>query len=300
MNPHFHGCSYHPLKAALLAIASMTFFSWQDAMIKFLSADYSLFQILFLRSGVIVIPLFIILYSRTGWKAFTTSRPFDHGARVFFNLTAFLSFYFSITRLELGQASALALSAPLFMTALSGPLLGEAASLKQKAIITFGFIGVILVIQPMSGSIDWLGTLAALFGACMFAMLGIKTRSMSATESTLLMVFFAGLTIFCLSGIIMLSQWVVPNPEDWLLLLGVGVISLFAQLLIVHSYRFAPVYILAPFEYIIILWALILGWIFFDEIPNALMLIGATVVIICGIIIVRLERRIGPPAKIAH
>ncbi|MXZ80672.1 MAG: DMT family transporter [Gammaproteobacteria bacterium] len=295
-----HGRHHQPLTGALLALCSMSLFSWQDALIKLLAEDYSLFQILFIRSGVIVLPLFCILYLRDGFRSFRTARVPDHAKRVTFNLLAFLSFYFSITRLELGQATALVLSAPLIMTALSGPLLGERASVKQAIIILIGFAGVVLVIQPISGAVDWVGTAAALCGAFMFAMLGIQTRSMSATEATDLMVFFAGLTFFCLTGLIMLGNWVMPVGQDWLLLLGVGVISLFAQLCIVHAYRFAPVYILAPFEYVTILWALVLGWLMFAEIPTALMLAGAGIIIACGLAIVHIEHRIAPPGKIAH
>lgn len=279
---------------------SMTLFSWQDALIKLLSADYPLFQILFIRSGIIVVPLFFILLFRYGKTALATARPVDHMLRVLYNFTAFLSYYFAISRLELGQATALALSAPLFMTALSGPMLGETADLKRKLIIGFGFAGVVLVVQPNPGVTDWVGTVAALAGAFMFSMLAIQTRRMSATEPTELMVFYAGLTFLCVTGVIMPVQWVTPEPGDWLLLIGVGVVSLFAQLLIVHSYRFAAVYIIAPFEYITIIWALLLGWWLFAEIPDILMLVGVMVIILCGLVVIRLEHREEPPGKIAH
>lgn len=295
-----HGRHHRPLSGALLAIASMTLFSWQDALVKLLAPDYSLFQILFIRSGIIVIPLFFILLFRYGKRALRTAHPADHALRVLYNFTAFLSYYFAISRLELGQATAIALSAPLFMTALSGPLLGEPADLRRKLIIATGFAGVVLVVQPTQDFVDWAGTVAALFGAFMFSMLAIKTRSMSATEPTELMVFYGAVTFFCVTGMIMPTQWVMPASGDWLLLLGVGVVSLFAQLLIVHSYQFAPVYLIAPFEYITILWALLLGWWLFEEVPTTIMLSGAMLVIICGLVIIRLEHRENPPGKIAH
>jgi drug/metabolite transporter (DMT)-like permease len=300
MNSSSHGRYNRPLTGALLGFASMTFFSWQDALIKLLSTQYSLFQILFLRSGVIIVPLFFILIFRYGIRAFSTNRPLDHGIRVAYNFVAFLSYYFAISRLELGQATAIALSAPLFMTALSGPLLGEPADLKRKGVLGVGFLGVILVIQPDFAATDWLGTGAALFGALMFAMLGIKTRSMSATESTELMVFFGGLTFLVVTGLVMLESWITPTSGDLVLLLGVGAITLIAQLLIVHSYQFAAVYVIAPFEYVTILWAILLGWLFFAEIPTAMMLVGCAVVVACGLAIVHLEHRLDPPGKIAH
>jgi drug/metabolite transporter (DMT)-like permease len=303
MTPPTLGRYNKPLTGAFLAFLSMSLFSWQDALIKFLSSDYSLFQILFIRSGIVVVPLFAILIIRYGKSAFHTKKTVDHAIRVLFNFIAFLSYYYAISRLPLSQATAIALSAPLFMTALSGPLLGEPADLRRKIILSVGFIGVILVVQPDIENTDWIGTMSVLFGAFMFAMLGIQTRKISATESTELMVFFGGITFFIVTGISLFMGWMpwhAPNPREWLLLLGVGTISLFAQLLIVHSYKFAAVYVIAPFEYVTILWALLLGWLMFAEIPTSLMLFGCLIIIICGLVIVHLEHRKEPPGKIAH
>ena len=235
-----------------------------------------------------------------GKSAFRTTRPGDHALRVLFNFTAFMSYYFAISRLPLGQVTAIALSAPLFMTALSGPLLGEPADGKRKAILAVGFVGVILTLQSDIGSFDWLGTGAAIVGALMFAMLGVQTRKMSATEPTELMVFFGGLTFFVVTGTVMLYQWTTPVGYDLVLLIGVGLISLVAQILIVHSYQFAAIYIIAPFEYVTILWAIVLGWVFFLEIPTLQMLTGAAIIIACGLVIVFIEKRQLPPGKIAH
>ena len=303
MNKPVHGRYNQPLTGAFLGFISMSFFACQDAVIKLLSSDYSLFQILFIRSGVIILPLFFILLYRYGTTAFNTKKPFAHGLRVLFNFVAFLSYYFAISRLPLSQATAIAMSAPLFMTALSGPLLGEHADFKRKVILAVGFCGVILIVQPDIKNTDWTGTISVLFGAFMFAMLGIQTRKISATESTELMVFLGAMTFFCVTGISLglgWVHWISPTIDDWVLLLGVGIISFIAQFLIVHSYQFAAVYVIAPFEYVTILWALVLGWVLFSEIPTATMLAGSLIVVICGLIIVHFEHRQGPPGKIAH
>lgn len=298
-----HGRYDKPLTGALLGFISMSLFSCQDAVIKLLSSNFSLFQILLIRSATLVLPLMVILFIRYGKSAFSTNRKADHALRVVFNFIAFLSYYFAISRLPLSQTTAIALSDPLFMTALSGPLLGETADFKRKLILIIGFVGVIAVVQPDLESTDWLGTSAALLGALMFALLGIQTRKMSATEPTELMVFFGGMTFFAVTGIsigLELVSWVSPSNDDWLLLIGVGFISLIAQSLIVHSYQFAPVYVIAPFEYVTILWAIFFGWALFSEIPTPMMLTGSAIIIVCGMIIVQFERRQLPPGKIAH
>lgn len=285
------GHQHHPLTGILLTLIAMSLFSCQDALIKHLLANYSVFQILFMRSFVIVIPLSCILFYRFGPQGFRTHRVLDHFKRVTFNLLAFLSFYFSLTRIELGQATAIAMSAPLITTVLSGPLLGERASKRQKSIVALGFVGVLLVIQPFAGSFDPMGIIAVIVGALMFSLLVIQTRKMTQTESTELMVIFAALTILCLSGVLMPVLWVTPVGQDWFLLFGVGFISLFAQLSIVHAYRFAPVYILAPFEYVTIPWALLLGWVIFAETPTVVMLFGVAIIIACGLGVIHAEHR---------
>ena len=295
-----YGRSHRPMLGALLGFLSMSFFSAQDAVIKLLTAGYSLFQILFMRSAVMLLPLLLVLLWRYGREAFSTRRPRDHLLRVLLNFVAFLSYYFAISRLPLGQATAIALSAPLFMTALSGPLLGEVADRKRKLVLAVGFVGVVLVVQPENRPFDLIGAGAAVFGAFMFALLAIQTRRMSATEHTELMVFLGALMFFLVSGAVMLGQWKTPEGSDWLLLLGVGAISMVAQLLIVQSYQFAPVYVIAPFEYVTILWAIGYGWFLFAEVPTLTMLSGCAVIIACGLVIVHFERRELPPGKIAH
>ncbi len=294
-----HGSEYRPLTGAMLALVAMSFFSCQDALVKFLSAEYSLLQILFMRSIVVIVPLFCILFYKNRMQAFYTKRPFAHTLRVIFNLSAFLMFYYSLTRIDLAQATAIAMSAPLIMTALSGTLLGEPANSIQKIIVAIGFIGVLLVIQPFSGEFDWLGTSAVIGGAFMFAMLVIQTRKMTRTESTELMVFYAALTIFCLTALFMPALWITPTGMEWLMLFGVGIITMFAQLCIVHAYRFAPVYTIAPFEYVTILWALFFGWLIFSEIPTVFMLAGGATIVLCGLTVIHFEHRVSPRTKIS-
>jgi len=269
----------------------MSLFAVQDALVKLLSQNYSLLQILFVRSAVVIIPLFLVVMYKRGLAGFHTKRKKDHVIRVFYNFTAFLIYYFAISRLPLGDATAIAMSAPLFLTALSGPLLGEPADLKRKLILVVGFFGVLIVIQPDFQKTDWLGVACAVSGAFMFAMLAIQTRKMTATEDTEVMVFFAALAFFIVTGISMFLLWRTPGNQELLIMIGVGCITLFAQYCIVHAYRFAAVYVIAPFEYVVILWALLFGWILFAEIPTWVMLSGCLVIVICGLTLAAIERR---------
>lgn len=286
MTKQIHGRESRPLLGAALAFVAMSFFSVQDALVKWLATDYMLFQLLFVRSTVAIPLLYCVLRFRYGRRAFHTSRPQDHAIRATINFAAFLSYYFAISRMPLADVTAIALSAPLFMTALSGPLLGESADLPRKLALLAGFLGVLIIVQPTADSIDWLGVAAALTGAMLFALLGIQTRRMATTESSELMVFYAASGIFVVTGVIMLNAWKTPEIGEFALMLAMGLVSVAAQFCIVHSFRFAEVYVVAPFEYVTILWAILFGWILFSDLPTPIMLAGAALVVGCGLYIV--------------
>ena len=246
---------------------------------------------MFVRSATIIFPLFCFLYFRSGFSSFRTERKQDHLVRTVYNFTAFLAYYFAVTRLTLAEATAISLSAPLFVTLLSGPLLGEPASWERKSILVIGFIGVLIVIQPEFGNTDWLGVAAAVLGAFLFAMLAIQTRKMSATEDTEQMVFFSASAFFVVTSISLFFVWETPQPLDLVIMIGLGVVAFCAQFCVIHAYQFATVYTLAPLDYIVILWALILGWFVFNDFPSTIMLIGCVVIVVSGLWLVYVERQ---------
>ena len=286
-----HGRYNRPMLGATLAFAAMSLFSMQDALVKWLTDDYWLIQLLFFRSIVIVLVMGSFLVLRGGRSAFHTQRKKDHALRTCFNFCAFVSYYFAVTRMPLSEVTAIALSAPLIMTALSGPLLGEHADMPRKMVLLTGFIGVLIVIQPTADNVDWLGVACALLGALMFALLALQTRRMSATESSELMVFIAASAFLIVTGLLLLFRWQQPNIDSLFLMFGLGVITVIAQYTIVSAYQFAAVYVIAPFEYVTILWAIALGWIVFSEAPTFLMLSGAALIVACGMAVVALERK---------
>lgn len=286
-----HGRYHRPMVGAALAFVSMSLFSMQDALVKWLTDDFWLIQLLFFRSIVIVTVMAAVISLRGGRAAFRTNKPGAHALRTCFNFCAFISYYFAVTRMPLSEVTAIALSAPLIMTALSGPMLGERADLPRKMVLVAGFVGVLIVIQPTAEQVDWLGVACALFGAFMFAMLALQTRKMSASESSELMVFTAAGAFLLVTGAMLLFRWETPDAESLALMLGLGVLTLFAQYTIVSAYQYAAVYVIAPFEYVTILWAIGLGWVVFAEVPTALMLSGAALIVASGMAVVYLERR---------
>ena len=277
----------------------MTLFSMQDALVKWLTTDYWLIQLLFIRSIVVVVGSGLFIATRHGRSGFKTSQPGNHLLRTLFNFFAFLSYYFAITQMPLANAVSIALTAPLFMTILSGPLLGEPVGLKRYAILMLGFVGAVIIIQPTAIDLNWQGSSLALLGALFFALLAIQTRKMSKHENSELMVFYAALIFVPVTGIFMLFHWETPDTTSLALMLTLGVITLFAQYAIVHSVQYASVHVIAPFEYITVLWAILIGWFVFSEPPTITMLSGASLIIAAGLGIIWYEhidqKRSTPP-----
>ena len=258
-------------------------------MVKWLTVGLPLLQLMFVRAAVAVPLMYLVMRIRYGKGALYTSRPFAHTIRSLTNISAFLCHYYAVTRMPLADAIAISLSAPLFVTAMSGIFLGEPADLRRKIALVVGFIGVVVVVQP-TGDVDWIGVGAALLGSVLFAVLAIQNRYMSATESTELLVFYGALGFLIVTGVSMPQVWTPPTSQGIVLMLTLGLVSLSAQFCITHAYRFAPVYVIAPIEYVVILWAVFYGWLLFADLPTTAMLLGSAVVIGSGIYIVRLER----------
>ena len=278
-----------PLFAITWAFVAATLFSMQDAMVKWMTVGLPLLQLMFARAAVAVPIMYLVMRARLGDRALRTGRPFAHTVRALTNISAFLCHYYAVTRMPLADAIAVSLSAPLFLTALSGIFLGEPADLRRKIALVVGFVGVVVVVQP-TGDVDWIGVSAALLGSALFALLGIQNRYMSATESTELMVFYGALGFLILTGATMPWVWHTPSPTEAGLMLTLGLVSLSAQFSITHAFRFAPVYVIAPIEYVVILWAVFYGWLLFADLPTSVMLAGAAIIVGSGIYIAYLER----------
>lgn len=278
-----HGRHNRPSIAIALCLISMTLFSVQDALIKWLTSDYWLLQLLFVRSLVIVCGSGLYISIKQGSKGFVTHRPADHLLRTTFNFFAFFCYYMAVAQMPLANATSIALTAPLFMTALSGPLLGEPVGLNRQLILLVGFAGVLFVIQPTAEDLNLNGSLYALAGAFLFAMLAIQTRLMSKNENSELMVFYAALLFLIVTGVFMLFYWETPDLISLLVMILLGSITLIAQYTIVHAFQHARVHVIAPFEYITIVWAILIGWYFFGEQPSSAVYIGAVLIAFAGL-----------------
>lgn len=278
-----------PVLAIAYVSAAMLGGAIQDAVVKWLLTEHGLLPLILVRSAVVVFILGILLYSRNGWSAFKTARKSAHGLRALYNLLAVVPFFYGLTLLSLADLTALCFTAPLFVVLLSGPMLGEVVGWRRIFTVGLGFIGALLIAAPGGETLNTLGVACALIAALAYALLMLQSRSLSRTESSELIVFYSAAGMTLGSGIALIWFW---EPMDSSLLSSgalVGVISVAFHYLLVQAYRYAPAYIVAPYEYSIMLWALLFGFYFWDEMPNAQMLLGTGIIIVCGLYIIYRE-----------
>lgn len=194
-------------------------------------------------------------------------------------------FFYALSELPLADAMLLKISAPLFIPIIAFVWLSEHISLRAIMAILIGFLGVILVLKP-TGTIH-IASLAGLMGGALAALAKVTIRHMSTTEPTSRIVFYFGLISLTVSAIPMVWYWQNPDLTEWMLLLLLGAFGTFGQLFLTKAYFFAPASRIAPFTYSSILFAGIIGWMFWGEIVTLITISGALLIIIAGIIILR-------------
>lgn len=279
-----------PLKAVLLMIGSVTAFSMQDAAYKWLASGYSVQQILFF-GRILALPLAIALAMRAGGiGTLATRRPFAHAGRACCTIVTLLLFLFGLRILPLADAIAIGFAAPLFTTALSVPLLKERVGPRRWAAVIVGFVGVIVILQP-GGTGFGIGGLFALGSAFTYAFLLIASRALAATESGPSLMFWNGFGMFAVMGIAMLWDWRTPTGSDIWVFCAIAVIGAFGQFFVTEAFRFGEVSLLVPIEYLGLIWATVLGYMLWNQVPTPTVLIGAGIIIASSAYIIQRETR---------
>jgi drug/metabolite transporter (DMT)-like permease len=263
------------------------------------ASGVSIWQIAFCRALFAFIPTLALLQMRRGWRDLRTRRLRDHLLRSAITITALACFFYGVGAMPLADAYALTFAAPLFMTALSMPLLRERVGRHRWAAVCVGFVGVLIMVRPGGGVFDP-AALVLLAGTLLYAVGIILVRGLSATEPTLTIVFYFNLFGSLIAGAALPISF--APPEDWLtagLMVAIGCVGGLAQLLLTHAYARAPVAVIAPFDYTAMIWAVLIGLVVFGDVPQPTMLLGAALVIGSGIYILHREARRRPTAPIS-
>jgi drug/metabolite transporter (DMT)-like permease len=288
--------------AILLKIISTLLFAVMSALVRWLGDVVPLGQVVFFRSAFAILPV-VIIYALRGelWAAVRTGRPFGHVGRgvvgaggMFFNFAA-------LARLPIADATAISFSSPLITVAFAGLLLGERVRIYRWSAVILGLVGVIVMLAPHLSagqlsamtSTGALGAIYALIGAICGAGAVIQTRRLTDSETTSAIVLYFSL-ICAAAGLATLPfGWHWPTPSEFLALIMIGVLGGVSHLLLTESYRHAPASLVAPFDYTAMLWALMLGYFMFDEVPEIMVFVGAAIVIAAGLFVIWRERQLG-------
>lgn len=273
------------------ALAGLLGMSVMDACAKFLGEGYAISQIILLRNGVgaLVVLLFVLA---TG-KGFAPLRAHHIGLltlRTIFGLTAGFLFFTGLRYLPLADAFAIAFTAPLFITALSAPLLGEQVGIRRCGAVLVGFVGVLIVIQPGTSSFRT-EALLPLGAALAYALTMLVSRRLTWDMTTSAIMFWPSLGATLAALVLMPIQWRTPSPLDLSIFIFMGLIGTVGMALIVQGYRFAPASVIAPFDYSALLWAILLGWLIWGDLPGPEVWVGASILISSGLYILHRETR---------
>ncbi len=255
-----------------------------DSLAKWLGDYYAPIQLLFLR-GLLALPVVFILVILHGGRRALRTRHFDvHMLRGAINVGSACCFYLSLTLLPLAQATAIAFSAPLFVTAMSVTLLGERVDARAWLAVLAGFVGVMIVVRPgMSGF--QAGALLPLVTAIGYAVMMISARRIGREESMLTTMFYIALCQVLVSAVAQFWYWTPVQWEHAWGILGIALCSTAGLGLITQAFRVAPASIVAPFDYTGLIGATLLGWVFWGELPDRWAFVGAALIAASGIYI---------------
>lgn len=280
----------------VMMVAGVAAFSVMDAVMKWLTADFPVAQVITLRSWF-GLPLLLLLVRLEGGRtSLRTNRPLVHAGRFVLVLTMSFAFFWGLARMKLVDAVALSFAAPILVTALSVPILKEPVGWRRWAAIGTGFFGVVIILRPGLGVFQW-AALVVLGAALAYAVLMVTTRAFKNTETLASLIFYPQLGMSVTGLVVAPLVWVPPDPADLGLFALAGTIGSIGILCLTHAVRLAPVATVSPFEYTALIWATLLGFMFWRELPDVVTVVGAMVVAASGIYIIYRETAKAGTAK---
>lgn len=266
----------------LLVAAGVFFMTVNDALIKHLGETYPIVQIVFFRM-LFALPLVLgMAVVCAGRRALVTTRPLFHAGRGLLMTVAAFSFYLGLALLPLAEVTAIAFSAPLFVTVLAILFLGERPGSGQWMGVLAGFGGVVLIIRPGTDAFA-LAAFAPLLTALAYALFMLSARLMTSDERLWTTMTYATLVPLAISAALLPWSWQMPAAAHMPFIVASGLCGGLAIGLITQGFRTAAASSVAPFEYTGMVWAVIFGWLFWNEVPSGWTIVGAGVIAACGV-----------------
>ena len=269
-----------------LMVLGIFMFAVNDVMGKWLVATYSVGQVLLLRSFAAFVVLLPLLW-RQGVPRIP-AQPGLHLWRIAFATFEVACFYWAVVYLPLADVMTYYLAGPLYVAVLAVLMLGERLDAKRIAAIVIGFVGVLIALRPSPATLTW-PALIAVGGSLLFALLMITTRRLKDTsDTTLVLGQILGALAF---GIVAAPfGWVQPSLRDFVLLSLLGVVAMVAHACVNRALKLAPASVVSPYQYTLLVWAILFGWLVFGDVMHHATLLGAVIICAAGFALLVFER----------
>ena len=279
------------LRGIIFMIIGVSALSLMDAAVKStLQLDIPVLEIIAIRGWMITAVLLLALPFRGGWQALSTRKIKLHVGRTLIGFFAPFLFFSSLKFLPLADATAIFFCTTFFMTAGSVFFLGEHVGIHRWSAVVVGFIGVLVVSSPGSGSFQ-AGALLALLAGAAYAVIMLSGRLLTRTDSSFKMVFYFNAINSLISTALLTLVWTPPSQTALLLILLASTLALIGYFCITHAIRLSPIGVVAPIEYIALVWATVLGYVFWEDIPTFNVWIGMAIILSAGLYIMWRESR---------
>ena len=278
------------LRSVLSMLFAVAAFSILDASMKMLAPYYPPMQVAALR-GLTSLPLVLLWALVDGGPARLVRIRWPlHLLRGVLSVIMLSAFVYGLKQLPLAETYSLFFVAPLLITALAVPLLGERVGWHRWLAIVIGLCGTLIVLRPTGQGLFSLGGLAVIVSAACYALSAIAVRVIGRTDSTQSMVVWmlAMLSVFSLA--LSWHEWIPLDTAHWKTIAVMGLSGAIGQYGITEAFRRAPASVIAPLEYTALIWGLGLDWFLWDTLPDRWMLTGAAVIVLCGLYLLRRER----------
>ena len=290
-----------PGTAIALKLAAVFLFMVMAAMVKVATQEVPPGEAVFFRS-LFAMPIIVSWIWQRGElrEALVPNNLTGHVWRGVFGTSAMALTFAGLSILPLPEVTAIGYATPIFTVILAALMLGENVRLFRISAVALGLVGVMIVMWPrlsldadMLTTAGTIGALMVLAASILRALVQIHIRTLVQTEHTAAIVFYFSLTATLLSLLSLPFGWIIPSPRDAGLLIGAGLVGGIAQILVTSSYRFAGASMLAPFDYSSLIFAALIGYVVFTEVPTLTVVTGSALVVLGGVLIIWRERYLG-------
>lgn len=273
-----------------MMLGSVFLFSTMDVVLKMLVENYGSFQVVFFRCAM-AMPFFLIWIIATNRSQFKTAYPLEHLVRGVLGLGMLFAVGECFREMQLADAYALFFAAPLLVTLLSGPVLGEAAGVFRITASLLGFSGVLIVLNPSGHGWIGYGAVMGVVAVILYAFSLLLLRRLGHKDGAVTIAFWFVTLVGAGAGLLAIPSWQPLSSGDWPLLLVLGITGASGQVLLTAAFRLASAAVVAPFDYCHMIWALIYGYIFWGYLPGVQTWIGSAILIASGLFILYREKR---------